>query len=83
MNVLSVDHMLGRLFKVANLPSTFTMHDIRYYHATTLIKRGINIKVVSKRLGHSNINITLELYIHHLPSMDEEAGNIIDNSYVV
>ncbi len=83
MNVLSVDHMLSRLFKVAELPSSFTMHDLRHYHATTLIKRGINVKVVSKRLGHSSINITLELYVHYLPSMDEEAGNIIDDSYVV
>lgn len=66
------------VFKEAGMPEGMTFHDIRHYHATQLLKHGINAKVVSRRLGHTNIVTTLNLYFNYLPSMDEEASTIMD-----
>lgn len=47
-------------------------------HATLLLAKGVNVKVISERLGHSNIKITLDTYSHVLPTMQEEAVNKIE-----
>jgi integrase len=49
-------------------------------HATLLLKEGINVMVVSERLGHANISITLDTYSHVLPSMQQEAADRIDSA---
>lgn len=66
------------VFAKAHMPEGFTFHDIRHYHATQLLQKGINPKVVSRRLGHSSITTTLNLYFNYLPSMDEEASTALD-----
>lgn len=43
-------------------------------HATLLLKAGVPAKVVSERLGHSAIALTLDVYSHVLPSMQAEAA---------
>ena len=43
-----------------------------------LLKAGVHPKVVSERLGHASIGITLDIYSHVLPSMQEEAAEKID-----
>ena len=40
------------------------LHSLRRTHATILISRGVNIKLVSKRLGHAKPSITLDIYAH-------------------
>lgn len=52
-------------------------HDLRHTCASLLLGAGVNIKVVSERLGHSNIRTTLDLYAHCLPSMQEKAADTI------
>ena len=52
------------------------------YHATYLLLNGINVKEVSKRLGHSSISTTLELYAHWIPEMDESAANTIGKGFI-
>lgn len=66
------------VFKAAHMPKGFTFHDIRHYHATQLLVHGVNPKVVSRRLGHTSVVTTLNLYFNYLPSMDEEASTILD-----
>lgn len=48
------------------------LHDLRHSHATLLINNGVNIVAVSKRLGHSDINMTLKVYTHLLDKTNEE-----------
>jgi len=43
-----------------------------------LLSQGVHPKVVSERLGHASIGITLDTYSHVLPSMQEEAAEKID-----
>ncbi|TYS68692.1 site-specific integrase [Sutcliffiella horikoshii] len=47
-------------------------HDLRHTHATLLLKLGVNPKIVSERLGHSNVKITLDIYSHVTSDMQED-----------
>jgi len=58
--------------------SRIRFHDLRHSHASQLLKHGIHPKVVSERLGHSSVAITLDLYSHVLPGLQEEAASKID-----
>ena len=49
------------------------LHDLRHTHASLMLAKGIHLKIVSERLGHSNIGITGDLYSHVLPSVQEDA----------
>jgi integrase len=53
-------------------------HVLRHSHATQLLIQGIHPKVVSERLGHSTISITLDTYSHVLPGIQEEAAEKLD-----
>jgi len=56
------------------------IHDFRHSHATFLINNGMNIVAVSKRLGHSDINITLKTYTHLLDEKHPEITNLLNKS---
>lgn len=47
---------------------------IRYSYATAALAAGVPAKVVSERLGHANVGLTLDTHSHVLPSMDEPAA---------
>jgi integrase len=53
-------------------------HDLRHTHATQLLRQGVHPKIVSERLGHSTVGITLDVYSHVLPGMQEEAASRTD-----
>ena len=48
------------------------IHDLRHSHASNLIASGVNIVAVSKRLGHSDINMTLKTYTHLMNKSEDE-----------
>lgn len=58
--------------------SPIRFHDLRHSHATHLLKAGIHPKIVSERLGHATIAITLDTYSHVLPGLQEEAASRLD-----
>ena len=67
-----------RFLKKYNLPK-IRLHDLRHSNATALIQAGVSPKVVQQRLGHSDVNITLNTYTHVLPEMDIEAAEKLDD----
>jgi integrase len=52
-----------------------SLHDLRHTHATLLLKAGVNVKVVSERLGHANVAFTMNVYQHVLPGMQAAAAD--------
>lgn len=52
-------------------------HDMRHTFAGNLLREGVNVKVVSERLGHGDIVITLSTYAHTIPTQDEEVATIV------
>lgn len=63
--------------KRADLPH-IRFHDLRHTHATLLLSKDINVKVISERLGHSKISVTLDTYSHVIPSMQQEVTNTLE-----
>lgn len=53
------------------------MHDLRHTHATMLVLAGVDFKTISNRLGHTDIQITLNRYSHVLKEMDYNASENI------
>lgn len=63
----------------AGLPR-IRLHDLRHTYATVGLQNATGwheVKVISKRLGHASIGITLDTYAHVLPSADEETANTL------
>jgi integrase len=60
----------------AGLPK-IRLHDVRHSYATAALAAGVPAKVVSERLGHANIAITMDTYSHVLPGMDERAASAV------
>jgi integrase len=59
--------------------SKYTLYSLRHTHATLLLKAGVHPKIVSERLGHSSIALTLDVYSHVLPGMQDEAASKLDS----
>jgi integrase len=59
--------------KAAGLPD-IGLYGMRHTHATMLLSLGVPIKVVSERLGHAKVQITMDTYQHVLPHMQEEVA---------
>lgn len=53
------------------------LHDTRHTHATLLLQAAVPVKVVSERLGHAHVAMTLDVYAHVLPAMDREASVVV------
>ena len=66
------------LRKAAGIPSV-RFHDLRHTQATLLLSLGVNPKVVSERLGHKNVSITLNTYSHVMPGMQQSAVDNLDD----
>jgi integrase len=78
---LSPAHVYTRfkgLAKQAGLPEAMRIHDLRHTMATYWLANGVPIKVVSERLGHANIGITLQIYAHVMPGMQAKASEDMD-----
>ncbi len=55
------------------------LHDLRHACASLMLKSGVHAKVVSERLVHSTISITLDTYSHVLPGLQEAAADKLDD----
>ena len=69
----------ARLVKRAKIrPITF--HGLRHTHITNLLREGVHPKIASERAGHASVAITLDVYSHAVPGLQEDAAQRIDAS---
>lgn len=61
--------------------SYISLNGLRHTHTTLLVQIGENIKVISKRLGHTDINTTLKYYTHVTTKMETNTANLLDNFF--
>lgn len=73
----TVDHAFERAISRAGVKK-IRIHDLRHSCASLLISKGVSIVAVSKRLGHSNIEQTLNTYSHMMPSDGDKIIEILD-----
>ena len=72
MNPNNVTQEFTAIVRKLGLPH-LPLHGLRHAHATLMLTNGENPKIVSERLGHSNIGITMDVYSHVLPGLQEQA----------
>jgi len=70
---------LKKVLKQAGLPD-IRFHDLRHSAATLLLSMGVHPKVVQEILGHSQITMTLDVYSHVLPTMQQEAMDKLNDA---
>ncbi len=63
------------LLKAAGLLETLRLYELRHTHASLLLLAGVHPKVVSKRLGHSSVIITLDTYSHVIPNLQRDSAD--------
>jgi integrase len=80
MNPSAVTLAFRRIIKKSGL-KRIRIHDLRHTHATLMLRAGIHPKVVSERLGHASIGITLDTYSHVLPGLQEAAAEKFDRIF--
>lgn len=71
--------LLHRTLARAGLPR-IRFHDLRHTAATLMLTKGVHPKIVSEMLGHSTTAITLDLYSHVTPHMQQSAAETIDRA---
>ncbi|WP_232629102.1 tyrosine-type recombinase/integrase [Methylobacterium sp. Leaf118] len=74
----SLTHEFMRILALAATLPRIRFHDLRHSHATQMLANGIHPKIAQERLGRSSIAITLDLYSHVLPGMQEDAATKVD-----
>lgn len=81
--IINPSNLRNRSFKPllerAGLPP-IRFHDLRHTCATLLLSKDVNAKVVSEMLGHSSISVTLDIYSHLLPDMQEKAAKALEEA---
>lgn len=81
MQPSAVGQRFQRLRQAQGLPY-IRLHDLRHTYATLALEAGVHPKVVSERLGHAGITITLDLYAHVLPSIERAAALQVSSLFV-
>ena len=80
LNVRKLYYFLRVAAKQAGV-KCIRVHDLRHSHASLLINNGVNIKALSERLGHANIQTTLNIYGHLYEQQDEQIAAKLDKLY--
>ncbi|BDR59558.1 site-specific integrase [Xylocopilactobacillus apicola] len=68
----AINKDLRNIEKKLNIYPVITYHGLRHTHVSYLISKGIDINYISKRLGHSNVAVTMRVYTHLLKEQEIE-----------
>jgi integrase len=81
--IINPSNLRNRSFKPllrrAGVPP-IRFHDLRHTCATLLLSKDVNPKIVSEMLGHASVSITLDIYSHLLPDMQEKAAKALEDA---
>lgn len=73
----NLQRSLDRLVRNSGIDRHVTLHTLRHTFGSTLLRNGINIEVISKLMGHANITVTYNKYIHTIKEEEAKAMNMI------
>jgi integrase len=58
------------------IPETITLHGCRHYYGSVLIANGVPVSTVSRLMGHANVSVTMEIYLHDVKPTEETRSQI-------
>jgi integrase len=70
-----VETRLKRLLRISGIEKNITPHSFRHTHTSLLIEAGVGVKEIQQRLGHTDINTTMNIYAHMTANMEEKASH--------
>ena len=73
----SLKRQLDTACKKAEVPR-IRVHDLRHSHASYLLSNGVNIVILSRRLGHEKVQTTLNIYCHICPSSEDRLNDVLN-----
>ena len=73
----SLKRQLDTACKKAGVPR-IRVHDLRHSHASYLLSNGVNIVILSRRLGHEKVQTTLNIYCHICPSSEDRLNDVLN-----
>ena len=76
VNPASFSNTFDRLVARSELPR-IRLHDLRHTYATLALRLGTNPVLLSERLGHTSIAVTIDRYSHVIPSIDRHAADVV------
>lgn len=74
----NLQRSLNRVIRNTSIRKEITLHTLRHTFGSTMLRRGVPIEVVSKLMGHANINITYTKYIHVLQEQKAKAMQMVN-----
>lgn len=81
--VVSRSYLLSEMLRGAQKANLkrIRIHDLRHSHASVLINKNYSPALISKRLGHTNITTTLQIYAHLYPEREDDAVSDLQNEW--
>lgn len=73
----NLQRSLDRIIRKSEIGKHVTLHTLRHTFGSTLLRKGVNIEVISKLMGHANITITYNKYIHAIQEEEAKAMKMI------
>jgi integrase len=70
----------ARLLERAEIPQKVRFHDLRHTCATLLLAQGAHPRLVQELLGHASSSITLDIYSHVLPGMNDGLADMMERA---
>ena len=76
------DNVFNKIYKAYDIKDVNGTHILRHTHITMLVEAGVDLPVIMERVGHSNINITLEIYTHVTKKMQQQSDDKINEYFL-
>lgn len=77
----TINLVFNQVYKAYGIEGVNGSHILRHTHITMLVEAGVDLPVIMDRVGHSNINVTLEIYSHVTKKMQEQSDEKINDYF--
>lgn len=77
----TISSVFNQIYKAYGVEGASGTHILRHTHITMLVEAGVDLPVIMERVGHSSINITLDIYTHVTKKMQENSDDKINEYF--
>lgn len=77
----TINHVFNQIYKAYGITGASGSHILRHTHVTMLVESGADLPFIMERVGHSNINITLDIYTHVTKKMQQQSDDKINEYF--
>lgn len=81
VRAVTIGSVFNKIYKAYGINDVSGTHILRHTHITMLVEAGVDLPVIMERVGHSNINITLDIYTHVTKKMQKQSDDKINEYF--